>query len=151
MKKFTKVTRRFLAVLTAIITCFSIACSPVYAADLAESSNALQSKPILKSAGSIIAAGAGSFSGGSGSITAYLAHGNWSADIEAGTSGPTVNGRVHCIVKFPNGRIYDLGTIDASGDQTELKTFTYCPSGTYTFSFAATTTHNIYVFARIYD
>lgn len=68
-----------------------------------------------------------------------------------GTSGPAISGTVECFVVFPNGNRYNLGTIAASGAHTNLRTFTYCPSGTYTFNFVATTAKTVYVYARIYD
>lgn len=148
MKKNSFIKKFVSVILSAslAITMFSM---PVFASDV-------DSDPSIGSGtrqyiGPLIAGGSGSFSGGIGSIRVFLAPGDAEADIKAGTSSSSATGTVDCYVTRPEGDSYYLGTILASSDCTDYMEFTYLTAGTYTFTFEASTTDTVYVYARIYD
>ena len=95
--------------------------------------------------GSLLTSCGDSMSGGFGSISCYLASGNSNADICAGVSPSGVGGSVSCYVIFPNGAAQYLGSVPASGGNTGYFEFSYCPAGTYTFEFYASSSATLYI------
>lgn len=103
------------------------------------------------SLGDVIAAGATTIYGGSGSLSVYLSNGNFWADIVAQIDYAPQSGIVSVSVVTPNGDFINLGDISGSGSRTYSYELVYAPAGTYTFSFYTTITSGIDVSARIYD
>lgn len=138
--------KKLFCVLMAVCAIFT---TPVFAAD----TDTPVDEPIIneQTIGGLLASNAGGFSGGSGSLDVYLGSGNWWADIMAGTASTGVSGSVTCYVTDPKGNTQYLGTISASGGRTPYTEYTYAKAGKYHFTFEATTTAHIEVYARIYD
>lgn len=103
------------------------------------------------SLGDVIAAGATTIYGGSGSLSVYLSSGNFWADIVAQIDYAPQSGIVSVSVVTPNGDFINLGDISGSGSRTYSYELAYAPAGTYTFSFYTAITSGIDVSARIYD
>lgn len=100
--------------------------------------------------GSILAADNTNFYG-DGTLDLFLDSGKSWAYIQAGTGGSTSSGVVDVSVKFPDGNWYNLGQIYANADHTDMRQFSYCPSGTYHFVFENSSDDWIQVYARIYS
>lgn len=114
------------------------------------SANTLEEITPRQTIGKLLAGGANNFYG-DGYIYVYLDSGNSWADIQAGTGPSSCTGAVSISVKFPDGDWHYLGTVAANADHTIYNEFSYCPKGTYTFSFENSTNDWIQVYANIYD
>lgn len=103
------------------------------------------------SLGDVIAAGATTIYGGSGSLSVYLSSGNFWADIVAQIGYTDQGGIVTCGVRTPDGDVLDLGNISGTGSKTNSYELFYAPAGTYTFYFSSAITTPYEVAAFIYD
>ncbi len=103
------------------------------------------------SLGDVIAAGATTIYGGSGSLSVYLSSGNFWADIVAQIGYTDQGGIVTCGVRTPDGDVLDLGNISGTGSRTNSYELFYAPAGTYTFYFSSAITTPYEVAAFIYD
>lgn len=140
--------RKFASLLLACV--LLVTCSiPALAADTTTPVTPIDTENI--SVGSLIASGVGECDNGSGSFEVYLDSGDFWTDVMMGTASTGVNGAVTCYVQLPNGSTQALGTINASGDSTPTTEIFYCPAGTYTFFYSATTSAHIELYARMYD
>ena len=147
--------KRFFAILMTLVMALSLSVS----AFAAEPSDVITGQPIsaasqeasTRSAGDVIAFGAGTITGGIGTIDVYLSKGNFFADIVAGIGYAQQNGTVLCSVTTPDGDNISLGNISGSGARTDYYEILYAPAGTYKFHFASAMTSSIEVVAYIYD
>ena len=103
------------------------------------------------SLGDVIAAGATTIYGGSGSLSVYLSSGNFWADIVAQIGYTDQGGIVTCGVRTPDGDVLDLGNISGTGSRTNSYELFYAPAGTYTFYFSSAISTPYEVAAFIYD
>lgn len=152
IRKFTAIVLSLLMMMALSTTAFA-----------AETSVEKQSVPMVelsvtddgvitpqRSSRSILAGGNTNFNG-DGTLDIFLDSGKSWAYVQAGTGGSTSKGAVSVYVKFPDESWYDLGLIAANADHTDMRQFTYCPSGTYHFVFENSTDDWIQVYARIYS
>lgn len=155
-----KIVKRFLGIMMSAL----MACSVSTSAFAAESVDSSDSKNTMvqevneasadasdRALGKILATNSTFINGGSGTLTVTLPSGNYSADIIAQIGYTDQGGLVSCSVKFPNGDIYNLGTISGSGSRTDSLHTSYAPSGTYTFFFSSSISTPYNVAAFIYD
>ena len=106
----------------------------------------------ITNTGDLLAGTAGSISNGSGSLPCYLLSGNYWVEFQASTGyNGGISGTVTCFVEFPSGDTYDIGMISASNGCTSRHEFFYCPAGTYTFIYEASTTAELDVAGFMYD
>lgn len=101
--------------------------------------------------GKVIGFGAGTITGGSGTITVSLPSGNWWADFVASISYTTRSDIVNVSVRTPEGNTFYLGTLSGTGSQTSPHQETYAPAGDYLFYFSTTNTESFNVSGYIYD
>ncbi len=103
------------------------------------------------SLGDVIAGGATTIYGGSGTLTVTLPSGNFWADIVAQIGYTDQNSVVTCSVLTPNGQTISLGSMVGTGSSTYSRELTYAPAGNYTFYFSSGITTPYQVAAFIYD
>ena len=137
--------KKLLAIVLSVVMCLSCTMA-VSASDFGDRDDA----PTRQAIGPIIATGSGTVYA-SGSIEVYLGSANAWADIKVGSDESEDTGSLSCYVEFPNGTIYNLGSILASGGESNAREFTWCPAGTYTFYFSGTMNVEHSVWAHIYD
>lgn len=102
------------------------------------------------SLGDVIAGGATTINGGSGTLSVYLSSGNFWADIVAQVDYCNESSGVRVYVTTPNGDNLDLGIIYGKGSTYSYE-LTYAPAGTYTFHFMSALPSAYGVSAFIYD
>ena len=88
-----------------------------------------------RAAGDVIAAGATTIYGGSGTLSVYLSSGNFWADFVGQIDSISENCIVSVSVTTPDGDYIPLGNISGSGSRTTPYEIFYASAGTYTFSF----------------
>lgn len=151
-----KIVKRFLGMMMATFMVFSASTS-AFAAETIDASDSMNTsvqevdEASTRALGKILATNSTFINGGTGTLTVTLPSGNYSADIIAQIGYTDQNGLVSCSVKFPNGDIYNLGTISGSGSRTDSLHTSYAPSGTYTFFFSSAISTPYNVAAFIYD
>ena len=99
----------------------------------------------------IIATAAGSISNGGGSLFCNLGTGNFYSTIQVRSGNNLVTGSINCFVKFPDGTIYNLGSMLASNGATIPANFFIAPYGQYEFIFSTSLTDELEVQAFIFD
>lgn len=104
-----------------------------------------------RAAGDVIAAGATTIYGGSGTLSVTLSSGNFWADIIARIDYTSQSGVVSCTVLTPDNDVINLGNISGTGSSTSPYELFYAPAGTYRFSFYSAITTPFEVSALICD
>ena len=104
-----------------------------------------------RSLGNIIASGATTIYGGSGSLAVVLPSGNFWADLVAGIGYTDQAGIVNVTVTTPDGQTHSLGSIVGTGSSTVPYELAWAPAGTYYFNFYSAISTPIEVYARIHD
>lgn len=104
-----------------------------------------------ESLGDIIAAGATTIYGGSGTLAVTLPSGNFWADIVAQIGYADRVSNVTVTVLTPDGDVLSLGTIAGNGSCTTPYEVFYASAGTYYFYFASAIGTPYEVAAYIYD
>lgn len=141
--------KKFVTTLVALVSAVSVFATPVCAA---ETSTPVEEETVERqSVGSLLAGGGKTIYGGSATLTLYLSSANWWTDIMCGTTASGASGSVSCYVTNPKGSTKYLGTISTNADHTDYMEFSYCPAGTYTFTFESNTSDTFDVYARMYD
>lgn len=101
--------------------------------------------------GKLLASGAGTITGGSGTITVSLPAGNWWADFVAAIGYTNRDSIVEVSVRTPEGNTFYLGSLSGTGSRTSAHQETYAPAGDYLFYFSTTNTDSFNVIGYIYD
>lgn len=74
-----------------------------------------------------------------GVCSCVLGRNNVDVGICATIDSNSASGNVDCFVRTPSGAMYTLGTVNASGGSTPIRSFPAASSGTYTFYFESST------------
>ena len=146
---------RFFAIALAILGIVAFSATPAFAetSDLRNDLNhATSGDSVLRDDDYIIAACAGTIYNGYGTVECYMPYGNMWTSIKAKTGlNGGLFGSVNCYVEFPDESIHFLGTIGVSNGETPATEFFFCPYGTYTFIFEASTTTSFSVNGYIFE
>ena len=103
------------------------------------------------SLGDVIAGGATTIYGGSGTLNATLSSGNFWTDIVAQIDHISDGSLVTISVLTPDGNVINLGNISGSGSRTSSYELFYAPAGNYRVSFYSANTNPIDVSVFFYD
>lgn len=150
------IKKRLVALLMTLVMALGVSAS----AFAAEPTNVITAEPSTtvsddistqSSLGKVIAAGATTINGGSGTLSVYLSSSNFWADIIAQIDYCSSSSPVVVTVRTPDGDTIELGTISGSGSQTYSYELFYAPAGTYTFYFLSAMPSEYGVSAFIYD
>ena len=150
------IKKRLVALLMTLVMALSLSAT----AFAAEPTNIIVEDPATASVseetstmslGKQLAFGAGTITGGSGSVSVYLPSGNFWADLVATIGYSSNNDIVICSVVTPDGDDLSLGAIAGTGSSTSSYELFYAPAGTYTFYFYTANPLPVEVAAYIYD
>lgn len=149
------IKKRLFALLMTVVMALSLSAT----AFAAEPANIITDDPAAsvseeastRALGKQLGFGAGTITGGSGSVSVYLPSGNFLADLVATIGYSSNNDIVICSVVTPNGDDLSLGAIAGTGSSTSSYQVLYAPAGTYTFYFYTANPSPVEVAAYIYD
>lgn len=143
--------RKFAVFAAAIMLAIGSIASPALAEEVEEPVIEDPVSPFSTDPEDIIASCAGSISNGGGTLECSMTSGNQYATIQVKSAANGEAGSIDCYVKFPNGNIYNLGSILASNGVSTPANFYFCPYGTYQFIFEASTNAELEVQGFIFD
>ena len=153
MKKFfTKLQTKLISLIVMISTISCFTAMPVFAADSEDASTALTVDASgTRGGGDLLTSGATVMTGGSADVYVTLAWINFNCDAMASVASSSATGTVSCTMFTPDGDMYYLGAVPASGGTTNTKNIFFANTGTYRFHFDADTAATLYVSGYLFD
>lgn len=150
MNKIKGFTRKFAALVLAVVSIFSFSLSPTYAAELSQSSKATEStgnNVVLRRSMKLVAFNQAEVYS-KGTVSVYLDSSIWGGYLAltaSGGSGEVVN----VSVKFPDGSTQAIGACISNGASSISQYYFHLPKGNYTFY--ADGIDHFYALACIYN
>lgn len=140
-----KLLKTFISIVLSLVTTFGIYASPVFA----EETSTDAGTPVALAASTEIGSAVKTI-GFSGTLTVYIEHPHFNVNVIAGTYDSDGTGSVECYITKPGGGTTYMGSFDAKNDHIEYD-LTYCPKGTYKFTFEASNSSEKLCYVRMYN